>query len=184
MIKINVIHDPEQYNQRFFCRCLYEIENNLPRTQHCFVPCQDQIKILEQRILKSNKIKIMTLQKQIKADMVTAMKTKDTETLSLLRVVTGEFSRVGKELSDDEVLKVLRKMSNDAEGLGNDDEVEILEKYLPQMFTETHIRLAVNKIIQDNDYSGMKDMGNVMKELKSPSIDNKLASNIVREMLG
>ncbi len=32
-----------------FCKCLYEIENNLPRTQHCFVPCLEQIEIMEER---------------------------------------------------------------------------------------------------------------------------------------
>lgn len=31
------------------CQCLYEIENNLPRTQHCFMPCSDQYEILRER---------------------------------------------------------------------------------------------------------------------------------------
>lgn len=32
-----------------FCKCLYEIENNLPRTQYCFMPCIAQGRILEKR---------------------------------------------------------------------------------------------------------------------------------------
>ena len=36
-------------NQRPFCRCLYEIENSLPRTQRCFVPCDDQWQIIRER---------------------------------------------------------------------------------------------------------------------------------------
>ena len=31
------------------CQCLYEIENKLPRTQHCFAPCHAQFEILKQR---------------------------------------------------------------------------------------------------------------------------------------
>ena len=31
------------------CQCLYEIENKLPRTIHCFVACQDQFQILRER---------------------------------------------------------------------------------------------------------------------------------------
>ena len=126
----------------------------------------------------------MTLHERVNADMIAAMKNKDRETLDLLRVVKGEFGRVGKDLEDDEALKVLRKMSENAKELGNDKEVEILDKYLPKMLDEEEIRLAVNEIIENNGYSGMQDMGNVMKELKKPTIDGKIASKIVREMLG
>ena len=128
----------------------------------------------------------MSLQTQIREDMLAAMKNRDNETLSLLRVVAGEFGRTmnaGKQLSDEEALKVLRKMSENAKELENQGEVLILDKYLPQMMNETHIRLAVNRIIQENGYSGMQDMGKVMGQLKSPSIDGKLASQITKELL-
>ena len=129
----------------------------------------------------------MSLQSQIREDMVAAMKTRDSEVVSLLRVVAGEFGREMKdvrvELTDDHAIKIIRKMSETAKELGNDGEVEILDKYLPQMFSESHITLAVNEIIQQNGYSGMKDMGKVMAEIKSPSIDGKIASKIVKEML-
>ena len=128
----------------------------------------------------------MSLQTQIREDMLAAMKSGEKETLSLLRVVAGEFGRTmnaGKQLSDEEALKVLRKMSENATELGNQGEVLILDKYLPQMMNETHIRLAVNRIIQENGYSGMQDMGKVMGQLKSPSIDGKLASQITKELL-
>lgn len=32
-----------------FCQCLYEIENKLPRTIFCFMPCNDQHEITKQR---------------------------------------------------------------------------------------------------------------------------------------
>jgi hypothetical protein len=35
-----------------FCQCLYEIENNLPRTQYCFVACPEQFKIMRIRAEK------------------------------------------------------------------------------------------------------------------------------------
>ncbi|PCJ55976.1 MAG: hypothetical protein COA79_20415 [Planctomycetota bacterium] len=34
---------------RLHCQCLYETENNLPRTRRCFATCQDQFKILRGR---------------------------------------------------------------------------------------------------------------------------------------
>lgn len=33
----------------FACRCLHEIENDLPRTKFCFIPCRGQREILSQR---------------------------------------------------------------------------------------------------------------------------------------
>jgi len=128
----------------------------------------------------------MGLQSQIREDMVAAMKNRDRDTVDLLRVVAGEFGRKmnnGIELQDDEVIAILRKMKENAIEMDNLGEVEILDKYLPQMLGENQIRLAINHIIQENGYSGMQDMGKVMAELKSPSIDGKIASRIVREIL-
>ena len=130
----------------------------------------------------------MTLQEQIRKDMVNSMKSGNRETTDLLRVVAGEFGRVGKEVTDEQAIKVIRRMSENAKELDNQSEVNILDKYLPQMLSEAQIRLAVDSIIQENGYSSMKDMGAVMKEIKSlgtaPQIDGKVASGIVREMLG
>ena len=36
-------------NRNFYCQCLHEIENGLPRTKFCFLPCHDQRQILRER---------------------------------------------------------------------------------------------------------------------------------------
>lgn len=129
----------------------------------------------------------MTLQEQIKKDMVIAMKEKKQDELALLRVVSGEFSRIGKDLSDEQSLNVLRKMSQNAKELSNDYEVKILEKYLPQMLDENQIISIVSEILIKNSFSSMNDMGKVMGKIKSrpdaSQIDGKLSSKIVKEML-
>lgn len=132
----------------------------------------------------------MSLQSKIREDMVTAMKNRDRDTVSLLRVVAGEFGRKmnnGIELPDDEVIAILRKMKENAIELGNLGEVEILDKYLPQMLGEFQIKTIVGGIIQKNGFSGMQDMGKVMGIIKnhpmSAQIDGKLASQITKELL-
>lgn len=136
----------------------------------------------------------MTLQDRIKTDMVNAMKSKNKDVLGLLRVVTAEFPRcdyykdVSKDLPDNEVIKILRKMSANAEEFGNQNEIDILEKYLPIMLDSNQIGFIVNDIIVTNSFSGMKDMGKVMGEIKkltvASQIDGKISSKIVKEMLG
>ena len=129
----------------------------------------------------------MTLHEKINSDMISAMKSRDRDVVDLLRVVKGEFGRVGKDLTDDQAIPVIRKMVENAKELGNEGEVLILEKYLPEMLGEQQIKTLVAGIIQKNGYQGMKDMGNVMKAVKSlPSasqIDGKLASQITRDLL-
>lgn len=129
----------------------------------------------------------MNLQVQIREDMLVAMKSRNTETVSILRVVAGEFGRIGKEVSDDDAIKVIRKMVENAKEMGNQDEVEILDKYLPQMLAEGQIKVIVAGLINKHGFSGMQDMGKVMGEIKKlPSaaqIDGKIASGIVRELL-
>lgn len=133
----------------------------------------------------------MSLQSKIREDMVAAMKTKDRDTVELLRVVAGEFGRkmwdVTVELSDEEAIKIIRKMSENAKELENLGEVEILKKYLPEMLGEIQIKTIVGGIIQKNSYSGMQDMGKVMGTLKihpmTALIDGKISSRITRELL-
>ena len=53
----------------------------------------------------------MTIQQRIKKDLMEAMKAKDEEKKSTLRVIMGEFARSDvKELSDEAVIKVLKKL--------------------------------------------------------------------------
>ena len=132
----------------------------------------------------------MSLQSQIRNDMVAAMKNRDRDTVDLLRVVAGEFGREmnnGIELQDDQVVAILKRMVKDAKTMGNHGEVEILDKYLPSMLEETQIKTIVAGIIQKNGYSGIQNMGKVMGTLKNhpmtAQIDNKIASRFTKELL-
>lgn len=136
----------------------------------------------------------MSLQSKIRDDMVAAMKTRDTEVVSLLRVVAGEFGREmnnGIELEDNQVITILKRMKKDAKTMGNHGEVLILNKYLPEMLDEEQTRVVITEIIEREGYSGMQDMGKVMKEIRKPVttpqgdalIDGKLASEIVKDLL-
>jgi uncharacterized protein len=128
----------------------------------------------------------MKLQEKIKADLITAMKNKDENVKSLLRVVIGEINRVGKDISDDELVKIIRKMKENASEMGNDKEVEILKNYLPVMLEPKQLEILIIGIINKNGYEGMKDMGKVMKDLRDnygSTYDGKLASEIVKNKL-
>jgi|BioPla2DNA2_1021312.scaffolds.fasta_scaffold09489_9 uncharacterized protein YqeY len=130
----------------------------------------------------------MTIQERIKKDMVNAMKNKETDKVSFLRFLMGEFTRgYKKNIDDDESISILKKTLANSQQMNNDFEVSILEEYLPTMFSDDEIKTIVETIIKDNSFTSMKDMGKVMVELKnhpkSAQIDKKIANRFVREIL-
>ena len=100
------------------------------------------------------------------------MKAKDEPTKNTLRVVMGEFSRMDKkELSDEDVIKILKKLIKseretlDRQGIQESSPfILTIESYLPGLATDTEILAWVNANI---DFSQLKSplqaMGPIMK---------------------
>jgi uncharacterized protein YqeY len=129
----------------------------------------------------------MTLQEQIQADLKTAMLNKDENKRNLIRVILAEFPRVSKikELTDDQVVKVLKKMLENAKEMSNQVEIDILETYLPKELTKEELTTLIQKIIVDNGIVSIKEMGKVMGVLKTSGAlyDGKVASEIIKTLL-
>lgn len=148
----------------------------------------------------------MSLKNKIIDDMKTAMRSKDKERLSVLRMVKSVLMNQeiekGKELSDEDVIKSLntlvkqrRDSAEQYENAGRTElaekensEISVIEDYLPQNATKEEIEQAVEEAVEETGAASMKDMGNVMKialsKLSDKTVDGKTVSGIVREKLG
>jgi len=146
----------------------------------------------------------MSLKDKLVADMTQAMKDKDTNKLSTLRMAKSALMNeenkrgVGTVLTDDEVMKVLNslvKQRKDSieqyEKAGRAElaekekaELSVLEEYLPQSATKEEIEAAVADAIAETGASSMKEMGLVMKaalaKLAGKTADGKLVSETVK----
>ena len=120
-----------------------------------------------------------------------------------LRLVTAEIKRFEVdnrvEATDDDLVNILKKMAKQrkdsiqqyADGGRPDleeverNELDVLEKYLPQALSGDELKTAIQEIISAGEFSGMQDMGNVMKELRSkhPNAEMSEASSFVKELL-
>ena len=146
----------------------------------------------------------MTLLEKINNDMITYMKSKDSFSLGVIRMVKGaiQLEKINKkrDLTDDEVISVISKqikMRNDSinefakanrEDLieQNKKEIALLSTYMPAQLSE----LEINKIIDDAfntvNPTSSKDMGLIMKEV-SPKLKGKAdmgkVKNIIKERL-
>ena len=132
----------------------------------------------------------MTLQQHIKQDLTSAMKAKDEETKNTLRVVMGEFGRADKkELSDDEVIKILKKLIKSEKETLEQQGVQapspfilIIEKYLPHMATEEEIVAWVNEHIDFSQFkSKIQAMGPIMKHFGSRADGNTVRSLLQKQ---
>jgi len=125
----------------------------------------------------------MSIQTQIKKDLMTAMKAKDAVRKDTLRVVMGEFGRADtKELSDDSVIKILKKLiKSEKETLaqvGSKEDsafIDIIETYLPQLADENEI---INWVQANIDFSQfkrkMQAMGPIMKHFGARADGNQV----------
>jgi uncharacterized protein YqeY len=84
--------------------------------------------------------------KKIKDDLKIAIKNKDVKK-ELLRVLIGEINTVqGRsttELTDSDIIKIIKKMVNNAKLIMANHEVKILEEYLPKMMSNDEIDKAI-----------------------------------------
>ena len=112
------------------------------------------------------------------------MRAKDREKTTTLRLIMSAIKQIEvderKELSDVDVVAVLGKMvkqrkeSIDQYTKGDrldlvaveQAELEILEVYLPEPFSEAEVDAMIDQAIADTGAESMKDMGKVMGKLK------------------
>lgn len=133
----------------------------------------------------------MRLLEQLNQDMKQAMKEKDKEKLSVIRMIKAslqnELINLGKEnLSEDEEITILsRELKQRKDSLQEfksagrhdlveklDSEVNILQEYMPQQLTDDELEAIVQQAIQEVNATSKKDMGKVMSAIM-PKVKGK-----------
>ncbi len=147
----------------------------------------------------------MPIVDQINSDLTEAMKAREAERLSALRMVKTALKLRETELpggvDDTEAMKVLNtllKQRRDAAeqfraggreelALKEENEARIIQTYLPAAASEEDISGAVDQSIAEVGASSMKDMGAVMKavraKLEGKTVDGKALSDMVKAKL-
>jgi hypothetical protein len=145
------------------------------------------------------------LQDKIKKDIIEALKNKDEEKVSTLRMLQAALQQKfienkKEELKEEDVLQVLKKQvkqiqdSIEAFTKGNRQDLakkekaslEILNTYLPPQASADEIKEVVLKIKDEIKPQGPADFGKVMKEAMTAlkgQADGKEVSLIVKQLL-
>lgn len=146
----------------------------------------------------------MSLQKQLRQDLMDAMRAKDAPRKSALRMVLAAIQLAEVEspepLDDEEVVNVIRKEVKRREEAvemmkeaGREElipgelvELDLLKTYLPVLMSEDAVTELVKQTIDQLGASSMRDMGRVMGSvmpLLKGKADGKMVNQVVRRLL-
>jgi len=147
----------------------------------------------------------MSLRQQVITDLTAAMKAKDAERTSTLRMVKAAVMNreieKGGELTDDEMAKTMQslvKQRRDSveqyEKAGREElavkeraEIEVIESYLPRAASREEIEQAVAEAVAETGATSAREMGAVMKaaqvRLAGRNADGRTISEIVKAKL-
>ncbi|SFA85074.1 hypothetical protein SAMN05421688_1148 [Poseidonocella pacifica] len=132
----------------------------------------------------------MDIRTKVNEGLKAAMKSKEVERLSTLRLINAaikdrEIANRGDEesegVSEADILQILGKMVKQRQESARvyeeggrlelaereRAEITIIEEYLPRQLTEEEVEKAVDKAIAETGASSIRDMGRVMGVLKS-----------------
>lgn len=146
----------------------------------------------------------MSLREKINQDLKQATLDKQDKVLSVLRLLKAAISnkeislRKGKDISltNDQVIEITaseikkRKEAITDYQKGNRDdlvkkekqEIEILEKYLPEQLSDEEIEKIVKEIVETYDDASQKDFGKIMSQVM-PKVKGKAGGNKVSEVV-
>jgi hypothetical protein len=132
------------------------------------------------------------------------MKARDEDTKRTLRLVMSAIKlaevEAGGELDESRILAILQKEVKTREDTiaeskqanrtdlvqAAEKEIAILNKFLPQQMDPEELKALAQSVITEQGASGMRDMGEVMKNLM-PKLEGRAsgsdASKVVREIL-
>ncbi len=127
----------------------------------------------------------MPLKGQIHDDMKTAMKAGDKDRLKAVRLILAAINQIEidqrTELDDAAVLGVLNKMvkqrrdsiaqfrqgGRDDLAETEQDEIIVIENYLPEQMSDEELDALVGKAISETGAESIRDMGKVMGAIKA-----------------
>ncbi|MEM6794463.1 MAG: GatB/YqeY domain-containing protein [Acidobacteriota bacterium] len=145
-----------------------------------------------------------TPQETVQNDIKAAMKARDKERLSTLRMLLAALKNEkiaqGEEVGDDAFLGVVKRLvkqrkdsASQFEQAGRQEladkenaEIEVLSSYLPAQADEATVRQAIEELVATEGLEGPKAIGRVMKAMMSrfgASADGGTINRIARDLL-
>ena len=137
---------------------------------------------------------------KLKQDLMTAMRSQDKVTLSVIRMTKAAIERqaldLKRELTEEEVISIINKQIKTRqdsivafkEGNREDliaktqSEINILDSYMPTPLSLEEVETIISQVINDVGASSVKDLGLVMKAL-TPLVKGRFDMSKITELV-
>ncbi len=144
------------------------------------------------------------LKEKLMEDLKNSMKEKNNIKKNTVQMVRAAILQIEKdkgiEVDDQKIIEIIAKEvkgkkdaivdfeKGEREDLINqtNEEIAILQEYLPKQLTKDELKVEIEKIIKELGATTIKDMGIVMKEAKArigASSDGRTINEVVKELL-
>jgi len=142
----------------------------------------------------------MPLQERFHDELKTSMKVQDELKLRVLRILLTALKKKEKEvrrpLEEDEILQTVsqqikqrkesiaqyRKGNREDLAKNEEDELRILETFMPQQLTENELEQLVSQVIDETGAKSPKDIGKVMKTIM-PRVAGRADGKVINQMV-
>lgn len=145
------------------------------------------------------------LKEKLMEDLKEAMRSKNEIKKNTVQMVRAAILQIEKDkgiqVEDDRILEIIAKevkskrdALKDFEKAERQDlidqtnqEIEVLQQYLPKQLSREEIKVELEKIIVEVGATSIKDMGAIMKEAKAKmgaSADGKTINEVAKEIMG
>ena len=139
------------------------------------------------------------LKEELKKNEIAAMKAREKQTVSVLRLVNSEIKAYEvnerKDITDEDVIKIIEKqikqlkealqyaiqLNDEAKIQEGNFAINLLTPYLPAQLSEEEVKEMLKEIISNGNY-GPADMGKIMKEIM-PKVNGKFDRSKINPMV-
>ncbi|MFA6260616.1 MAG: GatB/YqeY domain-containing protein [Bacteroidia bacterium] len=151
----------------------------------------------------------MSLQDQVNADVIAAMKSRDEISLRALRglksalllAATDKGASADGKVSDEQAIKVFQKLAKQRKesfdiytqngrvdlAQTEAEELTVIERYLPKQMDEAEIKSILQNLLTENGATGAADFGKMMPlamKALAGKADGKVISAVLKQLLG
>jgi len=155
-------------------------------------------------VAKLNSTLIMGLKENIEQNIVTALKSRESDKVQTLRMVIASIKNEAiakrKDLSEEEIQSIIqkeiKKRKEAAEAFqkggraklaeAEKAEANLLQQYLPEPLSEEELAKIIQEVIQETGAESVKDMGKVISQVMAKAkgkAEGKQVSEKVRQIL-
>ena len=144
------------------------------------------------------------LKEKLLEDLKVSMRDKNVVRKNTVQMIRAEILQIekdtGNDVDDAKIIDIIAKeMKKKKDAMADfekaqrqdlidqtNEEMKVLEEYLPKQLSKEEIKEIVSKVIAKTGATSMKDMGIVMKEAKAEigaGADGKTINEVVKELL-